>query len=138
MELTTSYKISTGLSAYIAAVIFAINPLAVIGALIGASLFITSKKSQDYRFITKIILFVLSFACGIGSAQTLCNLFKHLLGGNVEFDLFVGSLMGAALVVLLLQSIIRIIENPAAFIRSVNDTYSKLDNGLKELLNRWR
>lgn len=135
-KLQATYQtgnVAVSYGAYTAAsVIYGIDPFVIIGALIGASVFILSRKS--YIWPVKIVLFLLSFAGGILSTPTLSSIFGYLTPAAVNVDSAMGAMIGAVSVVLILQGLIWTLDNPLEAARRAKAIYELIGSKLHALL----
>ena len=82
-----------------------VDPSVVLGALTGAVLFISAAEEQGR--LRRIALFVDSFVSGLLLAGFTCQLLEVLLPASVQVSNAIGSLIASAMMVRLLQLIMR-------------------------------
>ena len=100
----------TTTGAAMAAPVFGIDPLLVIGAITGAGIFVLSHEEQSA--LKKLALFIGSVACGFLGARLAGDVASAMMPGTIEINDGVGAIIASSVSVRILQRIIRIIDSP--------------------------
>lgn len=106
---TTAVTLTTA-GAAVAAPVFGVDPLLVIGAITGAGIFVLSHEDQSA--IKKLILFIGSVACGFIGARFAADVTGLIIPGTVEISDGVGAIVASSVSVRILQRALRIIDSP--------------------------
>lgn len=82
----------------------------VIGAFIGSVIFVISAK--DYPFVTRTVLFVVSFVIGVVSSEFFANALSTSLPGELAVTKLIGAIVSSAVSVRLLMALTKRAADP--------------------------
>lgn len=82
----------------------------VIGAFIGSVIFVISAK--DYPFITRAVLFLVSFAIGVVSSEFFADALSSTLSGELAVTKLIGAIVSSAISVRLLMALTKRVADP--------------------------
>lgn len=88
--------------------LFAVHLSVVLSSLCGSMYYgVTSHESSVFK---KIVFLLISFVTGLVAAECVANILSEVLPGNVDVELSVGALVGAAFAIRLLSLLGKLTE----------------------------
>ena len=79
------------------------------GALVGASIFIVYR--QNISIVRRLMLFAVSFVCGVFAGQDATGIFNRLAPDAVNIGEFAGAVLAAALSVSAIEALFWMVEH---------------------------